>query len=363
MASTAFQKLLRTRGARLLAGLGLVLTLALILAPAPAAAQPFGAWLTHAGTGTGRVEIPHHPSLNPTSAFTFEAWVAVTTAGGSTCRSIAGKGWTETWWIGVCGTTLRTYLKGSDSQRNGGVVPANRWTHIAVVFNGTRRLHYINGELVGDFPETGPLPTNTAPVRIASDVSWEFPPNGAIDEVRLWNVARTTAQIRAFINVPINTPQPGLVAVWALDASAQDVVGSRDGAASGTGIGALTFPVAPNCGTSTATSLCLNDRFGVTAFFRTGAPGTAESQAQVVNCPNEGSGLFWFFNANNWEIMVKAINACGLNDRHWIFSAATTNVFYRLEVLDVHGAQKIYFNYPGPPAPAVVDTAAFATCP
>ena len=46
------------------------------------------------------------------------------------------------------------------------------------------------------------------------------------------------------------------------------------------------------------------------------------------------------------------------------WAAATTNVFYRLEVLNVRGgANRIYFNYPGPPAPAMTDTAAFATCP
>ncbi len=64
------------------------------------------------------------------------------------------------------------------------------------------------------------------------------------------------------------------------------------------------------------------------------------------------------------EVMVKAINGCSLNDRHWIFFAATTNIFFRLQVTDtLGGAQKIYFNYAGPPAPAVTDTSAFATCP
>lgn len=61
---------------------------------------------------------------------------------------------------------------------------------------------------------------------------------------------------------------------------------------------------------------------------------------------------------------VKVLNACVLNDRIWVFSAATTNVFYRLEAFDVQaGVNKIFFNYPGPPAPAVTDTSAFATCP
>ena len=47
-----------------------------------------------------------------------------------------------------------------------------------------------------------------------------------------------------------------------------------------------------------------------------------------------------------------------------MYSAATTDLYYRMEVLDgLRGVQKIYFNYPGAPAPAVTDSDAFATCP
>src|SRR5262245_48410922 len=281
----------------------LIASAAVALLSSAATAQPFNAWLVHNGTGTGRIDIAHHPSLNPTAAFTFEAWVSITTAGGTNCRSIAGKGFTETWWIGVCGTTLRSYLKGTSSLHDGGVVPANRWTHVAVVFNGVDRRHYINGELVATFAETGPSPTNTEPMRIASDADFNVPPTGALDEIRLWSIARTEAQLRAAINTAISTAQPGLVAVWPLDGNALDVIGARDGAVSGTGIGALSTPVAPNCGANTATSLCLLDRFRITGNFRTGAPGTAEGTAQVVPFVNPGSGLFWFFSVNNWEVM------------------------------------------------------------
>ncbi len=332
-------------------------------------AQPFVAWMHLVGSPTnGYVEIPHHSSLNPASAFTIEAWVSISNAGG--CRSIAGKNWEESWWIGQCSVsgqpTLRSYLHGSDSQRNGGIIPLNVWTHVAVTYDGVRRRHYINGELAAEFNETGALPGSTDPMRIGSDVRWNFSPAGNIDEVRLWSVARTLAQIRDNLNEPITTDQPGLIAVWALDGNTQDIIGARDGVVGGSGVSAQTFPVAFDCGASTATALCLNDRFAVQAFWRTNPiPGTpTDGQAQVAGCANPDSGLFWFFSANNWEVMVKALNGCGLNNRFWIFSAATTNVFYRLEVLDIRGgAQKIFFNYPGPPAPAVTDTSAFATCP
>ena len=287
------------------------------------------------------------------------------------CRSIAGKNWQQAWWIGQCTVggqpILRSYLKGGGgSLRQGGIIPRNIWTHVAVTYDGVRRRHYINGELAAEFNETGALPASAAAMRIGSDVSFNHSPDGAIDEVRLWSVARTTAQIRSSLNVRITADQPGLVAVWALDGNANDIIGARDGALGGAGVGFLTSPVAVSCGASTATTLCLHDRFIVQAFWRTNpTPGTpTDGQAQVAGCANDGSGLFWFFSSTNWEVLVKAINGCGLNNRWWVFSAATTNVFYRLEVTDVTtGESKIYFNYPGPPAPAVTDTNALAVCP
>jgi predicted secreted protein len=113
-------------------------------------------------------------------------------------------------------------------------------------------------------------------VRIGSDFSFQVTPAGSIDEVRVWNVARTTAQIRAALNVPITAPQPGLVAVWALP-SGNDVVGSHDGVVHGTGLTAGIFPVAITCGASTVNALCLQGRFAITIRDRVGAPGTAES--------------------------------------------------------------------------------------
>lgn len=348
--------------------LGIVLAAAL---PGAAGAQPFDSWLDFAGNPThGYVRVPHSAALNPTGAFTFEAWVSISNnVSGEDCRSIAGKNFLQSYWFGMCNVsgqpTLRSYLKGGASARSGGIIPRNVWTHVAVVFNGTRRLHYINGEVAGDFPETGPLTTSTDEFRIGSDVQWQFTPDGDIDEVRLWNVARTTAQIRSTINQRITSAQPGLVAVWPLNGNGNEIIAGRNGSLQGSGVFPQTFAAMFSCGFSNATTLCLQDRFAIRAFWRTSPAGNPPNgNAMTVPVANPGSGLFWFFSADNWEIMVKAINGCGLNDRYWIFSAATTNVFYRVEVLDVRGAkQKIYFNYPGPPAPAVTDTDAFATCP
>jgi hypothetical protein len=349
--------------------------LALLVALAGRAeAQPFGAWLTLSGPTSGYVQVPTSADLNPLSAITIEAWVNVTdaTGTGTGCSSIVGKNWTQTWWLGICGTQLRSYIRGYDPagtavpiriNRDAGKIPPGQWTHIAVTFDGTTRKHYINGELVGSWAEPGPLTATTDPVRIGSDVNFAHTPAGAIDEVRLWNYARTEAQLRASIS-GLTGSTSGLVALWGLNANASDLAGGHNGTLTGSGVGYLSFPVTLSCGSSSSSALCLNGRFFVTAKYRVGAPGTTENAAATAACANPGSGLFWFFSPDNWEVMVKMVNGCGLNSRYWAFSAATTNVFYRLEVFDVRaGVNKIYFNYPGPPAPAVTDTNAFATCP
>jgi hypothetical protein len=348
----------------------LLLSALLILAlsaAVPAGAQPFGTWVVFAGNPThGYLEVPHHPALNPAGGFTFEAWVAVSnTTSGEDCRSIAGKNYLQAWWIGQCNAsgqpTLRSYLKGGGSARNGGLVPRGQWTHIAITFDGAHRRHYINGELAGEWAEAGPLPANSSPLRVGSDVSWQFTPAGAIDEVRLWSVARTQAELRYALNRRITGPEPGLVALWSME-GLNDPVGGHNAAIGGSGTGFLTFPVAPGC-TSTATSLCLGGRFAVSVEWRNGA-GVVSDALRVPGVGTPASGLFYFFDPLNWELLAKMANGCGINSRYWVFVSGSTELFYRLEIADVvRGAQRIYFSYPGPNPPAITDTDAFATCP
>ncbi len=337
--------------------------------PAALAAQPFGLWTEFIGDGTldannGFLEIPADAALNPTSGITLEAWVQINLPfAAESCRSIIGKDYTKAYWVGVCGNLLRSYTTGAGSDHDAGVLPADgAWTHVAVTSDGSTRKHYINGELVGTFSETGPLSLSSAPVEIGGDASWAYSPNGSINEVRLWNVARTQAEIQASINVPVRTAQAGLVAVWPMFV-ATDAVGGHNGTFQGKIPPILGPPAESTCGSSGGGTFCLNGKFAVNASVRVGAQGTAQSAATIVPSSNPGSGVFWFFNADDWEILVKVLNGCAVDNQWWVFSAATTNLYYELDVTNVQsGETKRYFNYPGPPAPAVTDVAAFP-CP
>ena len=131
----------------------------------------------------------------------------------------------------------------------------------------------------------------------------------------------------------------------------------------------LTFPAlkqwlqpgAPGACIANATTLCLDDaRFRVTAFYATaaGASGTG------MGVPLTGdSGYFWFFSADNIELVVKVLTGCGVNNKFWVFTGGLTNVGVTLIVEDtLTGATRTYTNPVGNAYLPLQDTQAFA-CP
>lgn len=102
---------------------------------------------------------------------------------------------------------------------------------------------------------------------------------------------------------------------------------------------------------------CLNGRFTVAIAWAT---ETDSGFATPVRSGSSDSALFWFFNPKNWEVMVKVLDACTLNDRFWVFAGALTNVEYSIAVVDGETLQiNAYSNELGTAAPATTDTDAF----
>lgn len=111
-------------------------------------------------------------------------------------------------------------------------------------------------------------------------------------------------------------------------------------------------------------TLCLTaaERFRVRVEFRTAQDETGVGM--VIPFAPVDSGLFWFFDPDNAEILVKVLDACGINQHYWVFTAASTDVEYTLTVTDTEAdLSQTYFNALGERAAAVTDTVAFATCP
>jgi len=111
-------------------------------------------------------------------------------------------------------------------------------------------------------------------------------------------------------------------------------------------IGRVTTGVAPGC-VAAVNTLCLNNgRFKVTVAWRVPSQGTSGAGNAVALTGD--TGYFWFFSANNVELIVKVVDGRALNNRFWVFFGALSNVEYTITVTDtLTGSVKTYSNSSG----------------
>jgi Ca2+-binding RTX toxin-like protein len=99
------------------------------------------------------------------------------------------------------------------------ILSLNQWNHIAVVKEGTTGKIYINGEDKSFSSQTfDSIITPTGNMWFGRGYSNGFPQfdfvNGSIDDVRIWNKARTQSEIQADLNRELTGNETGLVGYW-----------------------------------------------------------------------------------------------------------------------------------------------------
>ncbi|WP_400191401.1 LamG-like jellyroll fold domain-containing protein [Hymenobacter sp. B81] len=168
---------------------------------------------------------PHSASLNLTSALTLEAWINATGTGVAV-QDVVNKSSNSqnTGYIFPRSdnnfNNLVLYLHINGSWRTFQVPYAalrGSWHHTAATYDGARVKIFIDGAKVLDVAQTGPVTTNTNALTLGIQPGFSEYYNGEADEIRVWNVARTEAQIAADYNKTIQAPQAGLVAYYRLD--------------------------------------------------------------------------------------------------------------------------------------------------
>jgi VCBS repeat-containing protein len=108
------------------------------------------------------------------------------------------------------------------------------WYHAAATFDGAAWRLYLNGELetmlaVAASPRSDSIQQAALGAMIESNGAWHGHFQGVLDEARVWNYARTPAQILSTINAQVTAPQTGLVGRWALDDGGSPTVSGSAG--------------------------------------------------------------------------------------------------------------------------------------
>ncbi|HZI67238.1 MAG TPA: hypothetical protein VFF17_11785, partial [Thermoanaerobaculia bacterium] len=108
-----------------------------------------------------------------------------------------------------------------------------------------------------------------------------------------------------------------------------------------------------------STALCLNGgRFRVQVRWTT--PQGQAGVGQAVGLTGD-TGYFWFFSANNVEVVVKVVDGRAFNSRFWVFAGGLTDVNVAITVTDTAtGAVRTYANPQGVAFQPIQDTSAFA---
>ena len=96
------------------------------------------------------------------------------------------------------------------------------WYHIAETYDSSANVGkaYVNGVEIGSETVSGALTFGSGPWYIGVDTDGSELDNywdGQIDEVRIWNIARTQEDIKATIKTTLQGDEPGLVAYWNFD--------------------------------------------------------------------------------------------------------------------------------------------------
>ncbi|MBX3744968.1 MAG: hypothetical protein KF833_06625 [Verrucomicrobiae bacterium] len=181
-----------------------------------------------------RVELPDEATgdHNFTGPFTIEFWMAMTRSGGwaHEHEALVTKG-DSAWRIARGGSTsklsfdvtgLEPLVLRSERDVNGG------WHHVAAVYDGRYKFLYIDGELDAWAEVSGTPAVNLEPVWIGANS--ERPGRnfrGFMDEVRVWNHARSAGEIRDNLARTLTGYEPGLLTYYRFDEPDGDVVLNR----------------------------------------------------------------------------------------------------------------------------------------
>jgi hypothetical protein len=176
------------------------------------------------------IQVPDSDSLDVDGPLTIEAWVyAESSIYGEWYNFIVSKNMNGTGYaLETMGSDVEKVIRfesfGNDEAdtavQSDFHFPPNQWMHITAVWSdnstpvGLNKL-YVNGLLVSESVVQQPPTPNAEDLFIGHSpfgdtLNWK----GAIDEVRIWNVERTQAEIYQDMYTKPAKNQPGLVAYW-----------------------------------------------------------------------------------------------------------------------------------------------------
>lgn len=260
------------------------------------------------GSAGNYITVPHSSSnnLGAGTTYTIEAWIKVTDA---TNNTIVDKGdynfLFQTHSNGNQGLGL--YNKSFGWIYSAGTVPTNQWVHVAVTYNNRAVTFYKDGVVQGTYTAS----TNSTGDNGVMTIGRQSPTtcacnifDGSMDELRLWNVAKTQTEIQASMNSTVPANSTGLAAYYKFDEGAGSAVADATANANngtvvntaswmvpstsplgGTSGPTLTYLWSPGGATTSSITATAAGNYTVTVNSSNGCSATSAATVVIINPP------------------------------------------------------------------------------
>lgn len=170
--------------------------------------------------------VPHKDVFNISTAFTIEAWIYANSwqpniwQGSIVNKDIPGP---DRGYGFRCGDNGKlSFVMAADNTWNevftSSIMNSEQWHHVAVVVSGTNMTLYIDGQAVATESYTGTISSNTEDLTIGASTGFgdrHF--DGVLDEIRIWNVARTQTELADNSSTVFTGNEAGLVAYFPMN--------------------------------------------------------------------------------------------------------------------------------------------------
>ena len=309
------------------------------------------------------VALPNESSFDFTDQMTVEFWMNSSVTNPEQWDALVVKG-DDSWRVhlNATGTVYFTCSSGTSTLNaiSTTVVTDGNWHHIAATLGGNTAKIFIDGVLEDQVAVPGILNNSTYPILIGNNPV--FGPRyftGNLDDVRIWNIARTAEQLNGSKNCELQGTETGLVAYYKFNQGLN--------AANNSTITSLTDATA-NANNGTLTNFTL---IGTTSNFLAGSPVTTGSivpsnatvtsqvfynqgdtaTALTATTGTNGTGLIWYTSAIGGTGTTTAptpSTATAGNTSYWVASSNANGCeSARTEIVVTVNAAATHLNFDG----------------
>ena len=158
--------------------------------------------------GSSVVQVPASASLGLSGAMTLSGWINPS-ASQSGWRTIVQRQ-TDAYFLNASNDTGA--LRPSGGATLGGTTrwvggpsasPVGSWTHVALTYNGSQLVLYVNGVQAGTLAASGAIQSSSSPLWIGGNQPYGEYFQGLIDDVRVYNRALSQAEIQTDMATPL----------------------------------------------------------------------------------------------------------------------------------------------------------------